>query len=398
MRIAALLVAALGVAAFFAWPRGEQPGAREAIRSQDHLHAPGGTIPPGSSLRVREAESGSVPRAEVRSPGTGDPEPTARALEEEAPEELPTWEEEATPDPIQLGDCALFVSLIREGLGEPVSSHVWLFRLDAPSNEDWSRGDQLQASRRVPEAGLWFRDLPPGRYRAVCQDQPARAADPPEFWVEGARTRVELVLAERERRTARVVVFDEHGRRVRELERYASVSLESWQSSPRPSWLNERTPRTGVMDVETASAFAFDGVQDPEPLSDLGPGFVLGELLEPDRGGGADVRHDLGMEDTSRIEVPVRWRADGDATWCALLVSLAPIAETLWLEDGSRPDAGELELDVLSVARPFSELTASRPWSDLELEISARYPERRPLEFTWTPAGGPLVDRFFEPE
>ena len=51
---------------------------------------------------------------------------------------------DSLPDPPEQGQCDLTLDFIDSITGEAVSGEVKLYRLDAPGNELWTRGDQLQ--------------------------------------------------------------------------------------------------------------------------------------------------------------------------------------------------------------------------------------------------------------
>jgi hypothetical protein len=125
---------------------------------------------------------------------------------------------------VERGDCAISLRVLDAETEQPVASTVDLWRLDAPGNEHWTAGDQLQATADVPVEGARIEALPAGVYRPVCLAARYSAEDPPPVRVEGALTEV----------TFRILVprkFDAHdpikGRRSRDAGGYLGATAAS---------------------------------------------------------------------------------------------------------------------------------------------------------------------------
>ena len=107
--------------------------------------------------------------------------------------------EQATPssgtkDIVETGSCRLELRFSSRLTGEPVGGKVDLWRIDAPANHHWSRGDQLQASLVVRDGVARVEDLPEGWFR-THELFAAEASEPSEaFYVKGPSTRVQLIV------------------------------------------------------------------------------------------------------------------------------------------------------------------------------------------------------------
>ena len=84
------------------------------------------------------------------------PRGTAAALgdeeiekEPEQPQELEELVEDPPEDPIGRGECSLILQAFDADCGEPIDARADLWRLNAPGNEHWRAGDQLQASVKI---------------------------------------------------------------------------------------------------------------------------------------------------------------------------------------------------------------------------------------------------------
>lgn len=197
-------------------------------------------------LRVSVVPAPSAPTETVVSaPQVLPVAPAARntpVQKEERPPPPPTLAPGSEPpDPVEKGSCRLFLSLVCTDSGAPASGEVELWRLDAPGNEHWSKGDQLQVRVDVPKEGKRIDDLPKGRYRVYLKSERVGATDPPAFRVAGPRTEKILSFAERRKFRVRLLVRDASGT----LLRRASLTSSSYSSSNEdpPDWVKGRKLR-----------------------------------------------------------------------------------------------------------------------------------------------------------
>jgi len=346
-----------------------------------------------ASLRGTEVGEGDATRSAAR-PERGPSAETPPDPEPDPPEEEV---EELPEDPIELGDCGLYLRAVAAETHEPLRTHVWLYRLDAPANELYGRGDQLQTSFDLPEGGRWIERLPAGSYRAICGDQVQGASDPPAFGVAGPHTEVELRLRVPPVGRARLLLFDLHGAPVEVVEWYGCIST-SWGSDvPHAGWVQARPfiVEGDLFYEETSCSGMADEIEQPTRRLEADPsGFDFGSVRAATRGGGGETRHELGWPAHNRVEVPVSWEGRGEPTRVAVLVPLGEIAGALWLDDGGRPDPSLLEIQATCLARRIDDLPQEAPWRAVSIGVSVSYPGHSSLSFEWTPGEGALADQF----
>ncbi len=104
------------------------------------------------------------------------------------------------PDPVAEGPASLRMNLIG-GSGVPMTSEVILWRIDAPANRFWTRGDKDIARVTVGPAGYVFEDLEPGCYRPVVLGERQTARHQSVIRVAGD-TQVRLAVQEPGKRSA----------------------------------------------------------------------------------------------------------------------------------------------------------------------------------------------------
>lgn len=310
------------------------------------------------------------------------------------PEEI----EESPEDPVQLGDCGLFLTIVREQTLEPVASHAWLVRLDAPANETWSRGDQVQAKLEVPRAGVWIPNLPSGLYRVACWEQPDGQPDPAPFLVTGARTAFQVVLPTPAPRPVRLRVFDELGSSVETVFLVSAEPPASAPKFPEVNWLQQRTPlEDGVYFESFSGEPSFSSDDHGQPIQAVAGVFELGRVSAPTRGQDDALVYSLKKPGHSRIVVSADWKQANGCTWGAVQVPLATIEAALWLASGERPNPANLTIDATCFAEPIADEVTLEPGRHASLDVKVRYHGFEALEFHWTPADGILADQVLRP-
>ncbi|MHC4939337.1 MAG: hypothetical protein ACYTHK_10240 [Planctomycetota bacterium] len=144
------------------------------------------------------------------------------------------------PDPVGTGPCSLELALYDAWTGAAIRGTVRLYRLDAPANEHWNRGDQLQAVVDVAVEGTVVGGLPAGRYRAHCVTQRYPGTDHAEFEVAGELSRCALSVETPRAHDAWLIVRDERGMAIEagtlrgDLQNFSGRRLD-------PAWFNKRT-------------------------------------------------------------------------------------------------------------------------------------------------------------
>ena len=314
------------------------------------------------------------------------------------PSEVPLLEEEGDfhEDPLERGSSELWLSVVDAETHEPVAASAWLVRLDAPGNEFWEHGDQVQARVHVPEGGVLIPRLPEGAYRVALMEQPAEVPDPAPFWVEGQSTEVELELVVHPPRPVRLLVRDAFGPSEATLYLVSADYVGERALPVNVDWITPREPKfEGMFFDSFVGDPDFGRAGRGQPIEANAGVFELGEVRAPTR---AEARARLFVLDdpgVSRIEVLADWaRAEG-TRWAAVQVPLAMLAEAIRLEDGARPDPEKLAIEATCTALPTPERSRVDPCLDAELDITATYPGHEPLHFRWKPASGSLADQYF---
>lgn len=350
--------------------------------------------------------------------------PAARMVEEEAREEVPavtpsevvdeeediveeSWPpeeiEEAAPppDPIELGECTLLLELVDRETLEYVESTVLLWRLDAPENEDWTSGDQLQTTVQVPREGVAIRDLPEGRYRARVTAELRSADDPPEFEVSGRETLVRLELSLPRSFPVTLRLFDETGTELRVAEGAPSGDDVAHFDYDHPGWLKRR-------ELKRAEAWSIDedisGFTDPPfgflPLEAGPDGFSLGDVRQESRGGRQRMRWTIRIPGRSEVELTCDGRGlDAPARFVGVAIDRPLVLDSIFLPDGTRDPSLSDRVRILSAAIRVDESTAPESWRTIPVAVHVEENEAcEALYFEFQVADLPLPDCFLVAE
>lgn len=252
------------------------PAIERAPRASPERRAVAAVAPRLAIPEVVQERAVAVIVDEAPAPGE-----TARAAPVSRQRHALLLERHGPPDPVEPGSCALELALFDRRTGAPLASEVVLWRLNAPANDAWSRGDQAVARARVEEGGTRFEDLSPGDYRAVCMAERAAAPDPPAFRVGGRVTRVRLDLDTPVDRDVRVVLVDERGDPVQRVQVQRRVRWSSPHAVGAREWVQGREridPRVHAMGSGGAGG-SFGACVTSWHWIEAGPdGFDLGVL------------------------------------------------------------------------------------------------------------------------
>ncbi|MFQ5844362.1 MAG: hypothetical protein ACE5JG_05160, partial [Planctomycetota bacterium] len=224
------------------------------------------------------------------------------AEEQEPPEE---WDE-PPEDAVERGPCSLVLQAVDLDTGTPIELYGDLWRLDAPGNELWTRGDQLQAHVTVKPGGTQVDNLPAGDYRVHATSQRRDTDDPPTFGVEGALTHRTLRIPLPREHRVFLKVFDENGRLVRQGVRTDGLfSSSSSGAREKPPWLEERRLRRGEYYGGMGIVTSCGGLHPSEPqfVEADDRGFFWGIFPEDDRSGRTHSIHSLQVEARNRVSL-----------------------------------------------------------------------------------------------
>jgi len=358
-------------------------------------------------------------------------------LEEEVLEddlELPVEIEELPEDPAETGPCSLTLNLTRAESGQPVQATVGLWRLDAPGNEHWKRGDQLQARLDVPVEGVAVDNLPAGRYRVFSGDQRVNSADSPAFDVAGPKTVVTLSLPMPRKFHVHVRIYTESGHVLLRATRDELGSSTYGGTLDPPKWRKKRWLKSGSCFGGTRSLGIGCGSNRAPAYEVAGTeaGFHLGLYREDARRSSRTSSHSFENEGRTIVRLFLTREIQRDRSYIALSVPEEPILASIVLPDGRlASDAGadiriycsakleEPDVPTVSTLQAIGgkrdEGTATRPpprgfgkpkrpsrgtppgaWRTLPIKVDARLDGFERLTFEYR-LGDPLPVRCLQP-
>jgi hypothetical protein len=298
---------------------------------------------------------------------------------------------EAHPDPVEHGNALLDLRLIDKATGAAVASHVELWRLDAPENEHWTSGDQLQDQADVPLEGWIFTRLPEGRYRVVCHRE-AWGEEPPEIEVTAPRTRLDVALVLPREFRIRLDVRDRFGNQV------AGLALEERSFEyldERQPWRGERTQKSGFGTAIGYGAsrgrgkpWSLPGPQPPE-------GFDLGLRWEADRGGHRTEVLVMRTESGGRVRLFVPPRCAGDLRLVAVVLTAEEVEPLVRFPSAI---SAPLELDVFGKAVERDSGLPDGGWQQAPVKIRIQAAGVGRFSDTWKPADGDLPSIVLRPD
>ena len=320
-------------------------------------------------------------------------------------EEEALFEEDLPPDPIQHGDCAIEVTLLDSLTKERVSGTVQLWRLNAPGNEGWHSGDQLQHQAEAVD-GLFLADeLPEGEYRLFATFAKDGAESGPAFTVAGRATALtqEVVMPHAEQLF--LVLYRADGTPI------LGTSGEgiSWATAGtggsttfdvEPSWLNRRWPRQdGVFEtIGMGGGWMGGHHRSWRPLEPEFFGFALGEAQQDSRGNRTYYRFFFRQEKDASMAV--RIRPEGARSYLAVFLTPMEVQERLVFPAGV--PFRDLTADISIEAEALPLHHGNRPSGEVQnqeallLEVPVRITIRAEgfarLEHTWRLRDGRLPE------
>ena len=315
------------------------------------------------------------------------------------PNEFDEVWEEAPEDPIERGACALHLSVIDRATREPVVTGVHLFRLDAPENEAFGRGDQLQQVAYIPIEGLFLTDLPEDEYRVVVDAQRLASPSPPAFEVAGSLTRHVLEIDLPRSVPIWLEVYEVDGTRLEEIDLRSPEDRVHWDSNRREDWMRKRPVLAeGFVEFESSEGSPLGGDPIWESRRAESEGFALGQAREPNKGEHRRTLHGATLPGRTRVELwvdPETLDFDSirELRYVAVLADLDDLLPHVLLPDGSDATAFAEAVDACCRARPRSSLSTDEPWRELPVQVHARPSRHAELRFDWWPLQGPPMDR-----
>lgn len=310
--------------------------------------------------------------------------------------EMPSEEVEQVlppPDPAELGECTLIVRLRGSPTGKEkqpyarIHNRVDLWRLDAPANEGWTRGDQLQAHVDLVEGVATFEKLPPGMYRIHAHGQRKGSADPEAFEVHGPETDVFFDVETPRSFPVHLRVVDEYGTEIRDATaRHGSAGGSISQPGP-PRWVTARK----VTDPNVNTVIGLGGGGWGEfsrrrtyPLKWTEQGFVFGRFKEETRSRSRrDVRH-LNWEGRTSVSVRITGKIRAATTYIGVSVPMESIHERVLLPDGRRAHEAGASITAHCDAQPITDEWGPRDYRDMLMRVSVSLAGYKDLKFKFS--------------
>jgi len=293
----------------------------------------------------------------LATPATLDQAPTEKIHpEEEVLEddiEMPVEIEELPEDPVETGPCSLTLNLTSAESEQPVQATAELWRLDAPGNEHWKRGDQLQARLDVPREGIAVDNLPAGRYRVFSGDQRVNSADPPAFEVAGPRTVVTLSLPMPRKFHVHVRIYTESGHVLLRATRDDLGGSTYAGTVDPPKWRKERWLKSGNWFGGTRSLGIGCGSSRAPAYEVAGTeaGFYLGVCREDARRSSRTSSHSFENEGRTSVSLFLTGEIQRDHSYIALSVPVEPILASIVLPDGRLASEAGADIRIYCSAR-----------------------------------------------
>ena len=314
-----------------------------------------------------------------------------------APEKPAATDAASVVDVLERGPCAVRVKLRDAATGTAVASQVQLWRLDAPANEHFVRGDQLQATAQATwnESHL-FTGLPAGRYRVHVGEQRRGTEDPPAFVVDDqARTVVFDIPMPRTWRAV-LEVYDASGRLLTDATG-ASSGQEDWCRQYMPPWRTIRRRRGTPVGAKEECLHFEECCEETEEIGEwiwerCFEGFMLDPLPEHTRATTFEYSYTVRLAGRSDVELFATCEAERDHVYRAVSVPVAPVHDAVLLPDGSRAidhDKADFKIRCFAkLANPFQVFDAR----DHVVCVKVALEGFVPLKFHVTP-GGPIEAR-----
>ncbi len=388
-----LFVTVLGVLlalGFLYWPSATLADLPDAPAPESPI-----TVRDKAQLEAAASESGSAEREAV---GISAKEESATLSEASDPNWTSIAEREK--DPIERGNCSLFLRLADAETGEPLAGRIELWRIAAPANENWSAGDQLQATAVVKTEGTEFARLPAGAYRAICLGAAEGAEYADEFSVGGSLTKHTLLVHAVREIALHLELFDIHGYRIEE----ATIKRRGYsrrnRDLPRPEWRVERESLRGLEITVRGGGGGFGGrsSQTWNRAQAEEHGFALGAFLQSSRSKTRSYRFGVRIAGRGEIEFEIELHPQDGGHFVGVFVSEADALAQLVLPDGRTADDPDVDTLVKSVPVPRKGRPALQAWQESSIEMVVLREKFASWTRSWRPSEGTLVDRYLTEE
>ncbi len=328
---------------------------------------------------------------------------TPEAIEplETEPEEEETEEDELRfpgPDPVQTGECSLVLHFFDSLSGEPVSGKADLWRLAAPGNEHWTKGDQKQATVTAKEGTARCDKLPPGRYRVFSHFARKGADSAQEFSIAGELTSASISVEMPRMEQVYLRLVDARGKQLVNSEtRSLEIMNRGYQHTTRgglePEWQVARMPLNSNVLGMLGGGGGYMGASHRswKPVEHGPKGVLVGELRGDSREARRSYRRKLRMNEGPGTTVLLETHGTGE--YVAVLPSHQEIHDRLeFPADATRLDLMDelwMTVQAVPVDTSIGESTSSQ-WSLSEVTIRISVSEYQNVNVKWIPGEEPV--------
>jgi len=306
-------------------------------------------------------------------------------------------------DPVETGECTLRLLLLDRATLAGVQSKIDLWRLDAPGNAEWARGDQLQLRAEIPEEGCELGGLPEGEYRVVVHAGRSDQPGSPPVVLRTPGTVFTVYVDRPELLPAWLKLTDGHGRPIQEAVATHLGSMVTSVAESAPDWVERRQVKdpnkSSVQGGGAGGSFSgthFSGYRKPVVA---GPrGFELGpfpadahegqrtDWIRFQRQGYCDVRCTV-------------WGADREQrTYAGVMIRPDRIYHAIRLPDGTTADSFPAAVRVTSGTILEADARTGAPWREAPIDVTVEHPDYQRLNFRFRLEDEPLETRVLQPK
>lgn len=303
---------------------------------------------------------------------------------------------DAPADRLEQGDSELILRIVDRATRRSAPGFVHVWRRNAPANDAYGAGDQLQAEVWIGEGrdGESIQGLPPGEYQILALAQRFGALDlEPIRLGPGKTVRYDLPIDLPMERRVRAEVFDEDGQRLGQVLEIVGRPVETERGilpqrlEPRV-WTEAGKPLRPYPE-QGPPVLEWPRRRGGTPLQSDGYGFDLGTYREDSKERNVLQPILLNPAEGCAVEVVVDGEHLGPATYVGVSVDPEPFEARVLLPDNRPAGSAGATIRVTSRAQRLTGRSGNEFWKRIPIKIEAQLEGYRDLEVIFTLADGP---------